>query len=89
VNLQFETLLTDTESFPESVIIEHIKIGIRNSRVFTDEFLKLVSKAEEPADFLQLDVIIIILLLSISPNHKKKIEALVSEKVRQKVKFLS
>lgn len=53
--------------------------------MFTEEFLKLAAKAEGPDELLQIDVIILILLLSISPNYKKKIDALIIEKVGEKI----
>lgn len=82
-NLDFDSISAGG-AIPVSILIESIRTSLqRSSKLLAEEWLKQISGPQD--SLLQLDFIVIILLLSISPNQKK-IEKLVTEKVREKVR---
>ncbi|RKO85638.1 Fanconi anaemia protein FancD2 nuclease-domain-containing protein, partial [Blyttiomyces helicus] len=73
------------ELMSEAIIIDSLKTGIRFDKVVMEEWLKIIGELRNPRDCKVLDILVLLIVFSISPATKKKIEVLFRKKVEQGV----
>ncbi|KAJ3397557.1 Fanconi anemia group D2 protein [Lobulomyces angularis] len=76
-NLDFENIYRtssgdQTTLYPETLIIESLKMSIRFQKFIIQDLLSIIQEVKNQNEFLQFDIITLILITSISPANRRK-----------------